>query len=142
MKLQLAALLVSAGALSACADYYPPPPPPGPPPMASATPDGDGCFRTGDIDNHKVADGRTLYLRASNRDVFRLEMVGQCLSGVGPSDPLVIRSRGAPYACRAIDLDISVARGGMSGAATPCIVDRMVRLTPDEVAALPDRVRP
>lgn len=144
MKPGLAGLLAAAGALAACADYYPPPPPPPPPPMAAAAPT-DGCFRTGDIDRHKVADDRTLYIRVGNRDIFRLNMVAACLSGIGPSDPLIIReAAGAPYACRPLDLDVSVARGGLTsgGGTTPCLVQSMSRLTPDEVAALPDRYRP
>lgn len=143
MKLWPMALVGAAATLSACADYYPPPPPPPPipPGVASAAPLEDGCLRTRDIDNHRVADARTVYVRVANRDVFRLEMSGACLSGVGPNDPLVIReSAGQAFACRPVDLDISIARG--AGGTTPCIVRSMTRLTPDEVAALPDRHRP
>lgn len=144
MKPIALASIGAAAALSACADYYPPPPPPPippPAPVASTAPLEDGCFRTRDIDRHRVADARTLYVRIANRDVFRMEMSAACLSGVGPSDPLVIREAGgSPYACRPIDLDISVARGLSSS--TPCIVQSMARLSPDEVAALPDRYRP
>jgi|GEM_PF-336370 len=147
MKLALTALLGAAGALAACSEPYPPPP--GPPLASVAAADqplADGCFRTHDIDNHRVADDHTLYIRVANRDVYRLEMAGSCLAAASSSDPLVIREPpGVPYACRPIDLDISIARGGLGlggGTPIPCIVKSMTRLTPDEVAALPPRDRP
>ncbi|CAN7400988.1 DUF6491 family protein [Phenylobacterium sp. LjRoot225] len=148
MKLAFAGLIGAAGALAACTGY-PPPPPPGPQlaPIAAADPPlADGCFRTREINGHQVADDHTLYIRVANRDVYRLEMAGSCLAGASSSDPLVMREPpGVPYACRPIDLDISIARGGlgMGGVTpTPCIVQSMTRLTPAEVAALPPRLRP
>lgn len=143
MKTCSLALISAAATLGACASSYPPtpPPPPIPPSAASTGSLEDACLRTGDIDRHRVADSRTLYVRVANRDVFRFEMSAACLSGVGPNDPIVIRpSSGQSLACRPVDLDISVARG--VGGSTPCIVRSMTRLTPEEVAALPDRIRP
>jgi hypothetical protein len=145
MKLAFTAVLGAAAALAACADYYPPPPPPPPPPPAVAVvPMADGCFRTHDITNHTVGDDRTLYISVNNRDVYRLEMSGACLAGAMSSDPIVMREPpGTPYACRPIDLDISITKGGLqTGIPTPCIVQSMTRLTPAEVAALPPRIRP
>lgn len=143
MKPWLPSLFGALGALAACADYYPPPPPPAvpPPPVAAADAPADACFRTRDIDNHRVADPRTLYIRVANRDIFRIETSAACLSGAGPNDPLVIReATGTSLVCRPIDIDISIARG--VGGSSPCIIQSLTRLTPDEVAALPDRIRP
>jgi hypothetical protein len=110
---------------------------------AAATP-ADGCFRTHDIGNHQIADDRTLYINVNNRDIYRLTMANSCLAGAMSTDPLVMREPpGAPYACRPIDLDISVVHGSLpNGIPTPCIVQSMARLTPAEVAALPPRLRP
>ncbi|MDB5448709.1 MAG: hypothetical protein JWQ97_4026 [Phenylobacterium sp.] len=148
MKLALTALVGAVGALAACTDAYPPPPPPGPPlPVAAVGPPSmaDGCFRTHDITNHTIGDDRTLYISVNNRDVYRLEMSGSCLAGATSSDPIIMREPpGTPYACRPIDLDISISHGGLGsgGIPTPCIVQSMVRLAPAEVAALPPRFRP
>jgi hypothetical protein len=147
MKLALTALIGAAGALAACAAPQPPPPAASPAPLAAAaSPLAGGCFRTRDVDNHQVGDDHTLYIRLANRDVYRLEMAGACLAAASSSDPLVIREPpGLSYACRPIDLDISIARGGFGmGRMTPipCIVRSMARLTPAEVAALPSRARP
>jgi hypothetical protein len=148
MKLALTALIGAAGVLAACADQHPPPPRPSLAPAAAAAdpPLADGCFRTRDIGGHQIGDDHTLYIRLANREVYRLEMAGACLAAASSSDPLVIREPpGVAYACRPIDLDISIAHGGFGVGGmtpTPCIVQSMARLTPAEVAALPDRLRP
>ena len=136
-------ILVGAATLCACTAAAPTPAP-----TASAEASA-ACFRTRDITNHRIVNDNTVYIQVARRDVFRLEMVGHCLAGTGGSDPLVIRTRaGSTLACRPVDLDISVARGvGTTGnlrssARTPCIVQSMTRLTPDQVAALPSRSRP
>lgn len=145
MKLALTAL-VGAAALAGCTNTYAPPGPPPTPVAAASAPLAEDCFRTREITNHRIADDHTVYIEVARRDVFRLEMVGHCLAGTGGTDPLVIREpTGVPYACRPVDLDISVARGlgGLaSGGTTPCIVQSMSRLTPAEVAALPPKDRP
>ena len=148
MKLALTALLGVAGVLAACAeDYAPPPPPPGPPVAVVVPvqpPMGADCFRTHDITNHTIGDDHTMYVGVNNHDVYRLEMAGACLAAASSTDPLVMREPpGTPYVCRPIDLDISITKGGLqTGIPTPCIVSSMARLTPAEVAALPQRLRP
>jgi len=145
MKLALTALAGATLALAACADYDPPPPPQPPPgPVAMVPPMSDGCFRTSDIGNHTIGDDHTLYIRVGLREVYRLEMSNACLGGANSTDPLVMRQPpGSAYACRPIDLDISITKGGLeTGIPTPCIVSSMAHLSPDEVAALPSRLRP
>jgi hypothetical protein len=145
MKLALSALIGGAGLLARRADSHPPPPPP--PPAAAITAPvaaAPGCFYTRDITSHTVGDDRTLYIRLRNNDVYRLGMSGACLAGARSSDPIIMREPpGTTYACRPIDLDISVTLGGLpSGIPSPCIVDSLARLTPAQAAALPPRLRP
>jgi hypothetical protein len=148
MKLTLILILGAAGALSACAEPYEPPPLPVVPvaavvPVTPASgPLADGCFHTRDITNHTIADDQTMYLNVNNRDVYRLVMSSACLAGAMPTDPIVMREPpGTPYACRPIDLDISISHSpGLTP--VPCIVQSMARLTPAEVGALPPRWRP
>lgn len=138
------ATLFGAATLAACTGA---PPPEGAPQRTASTDAPAACFRTGDITNHRIANDHTVYIEVARRDVFRLEMVGHCLAGTGGGDPLVIHEpQGVPYACRPVDLTISVARGAgvglASGGTTPCIVASMAKLTPEEVAALPPKDRP
>ena len=152
MRLALFSLAGAAAALGACADYYPPPPPPLPPgAVVVAPPPPDAlvpgrlapgqCFRTQEIRNHTIGDDHTLFLDVAGRDVYQVTMRGSCLAGAISSDPLVMRQPpGSPMVCRPLDLDIAVSRGG--GPAMPCIVDSVIRLTPEQIASLPPRVRP
>ena len=153
MKFALPMLFGAAGLLGACTEY-PPPPPPMPVaavvvpavPAAAVAPVamGDNCFRTSDIVSHQIGDDHTLYIRTRGNGIWRLDMSGACLAAASSDDPLVMREPpGVPYACRAVDLDISIRKGGaMSGINTPCIVNNLTRLTAAEIDALPPRVRP
>lgn len=102
---------------------------------APATP----CFQTRDIRNHTVGDPRTLYFDIAGRAVYRVSMSNNCLAASFSSDPIVLRNfMGSSQICRPLDLDLSAGPSGMSR----CIVSEIARLTPQEVAALPKKLRP
>ncbi|WP_374578416.1 DUF6491 family protein [Phenylobacterium sp.] len=103
---------------------------------------GPQCFRVSQIQNHTKGDAKTLYLSVKpKRQVYRLGMSGSCLAGVNSGDPLVLETvGGTDMVCRPLDLDLKVKVG--AGGLTPCIIKDITRLTPDQVAALPPKVRP
>ena len=103
---------------------------------------GPQCFRVSQIQNHTKGDATTLYLSVKpKRQVYRLGMSGSCLAGVNSSDPLVLETAGgSDMVCRPLDLDLKIKAG--AGGLTPCIIKDITRLTPDQVAALPPKVRP
>ncbi|WP_297697092.1 DUF6491 family protein [Phenylobacterium sp.] len=144
----LGALGAAALGLAACEDYYPaaPPPPPGAVAVAPAygvpaVAVAPACFRTYDIKNHTVADDHTLYINVYNRAVYRIDLSGACLAGATSSDPIIMREPpGSTYVCHPIDLDVGVRVGG--GVVNHCIVSAITPLTPDQVAALPPKLRP
>ncbi len=108
--------------------------------LAGAATAADQCFRTQDMKSHKIVDDHTLYVGVGARDVYRFEMKGACLAAADNTDPLVIETvadRGT--VCTALDLNLSISRGGMT---SPCITERIVKLTPEEVAAIPKGLRP
>ena len=106
-----------------------------------SAPQGSQCFRVSQIQNHTKGDNQTIYISARNRDVFRLSMSGNCLAGVSSTDPLVLTpTGGTDVICRPLDLDLKVRMG--AGGLTPCIIKDITKLTPEQAAALPPKVRP
>jgi hypothetical protein len=102
---------------------------------------GSQCFRMSQIDGHKKGDDRTLYISARHRDVFRLDMSSNCLAGASSTDPLVMSpTAGNDVICRPLDLDLKIRMG--PGGLTPCIIKDIIKLTPEQVAALPPKVKP
>jgi hypothetical protein len=94
------------------------------------------CFMTRDLRNHTVADAHTLYFDVGGRAVYRATMSNNCLASAVSSDPIVLRDQaGTGRICKPIDLDV-----GVNG--TRCIAQSLTRLTPEEAAALPRKVRP
>ena len=99
------------------------------------------CFRMSQIDNHTKGDDQTLYLSVRHRDVYRLSMSGNCLAGASSNDALVMQpTAGADLICRPLDLDLKVRTS--PGMLSPCIIKDITKLTPEQAAALPPRVKP
>jgi hypothetical protein len=138
---RLALAATAAAALAACAA--------GPPEqtaaLSAAPPAGAGlppgqCIRSTEIRNHTIVDNRTLLIDVRGRDTYRVTVAGGCLAGASSTDPIVTRSPpGANLICRPIEMDLGVTKGGF---VSSCIVESIDRLSPEEVAALPPRLRP
>lgn len=97
------------------------------------------CFRLSDLGGHKVASPDTLYYSVRRKEVYKFTFSGSCLAGVTASDPLILEPLGASSRiCRPLDLNLSV------GGTIPrrCIIKSIERLTPEQVAALPKKLKP
>ena len=107
-----------------------------PPPSGTGLPD-DQCLLSHEVGNHKIVDGRTLLVDGFGRSkgVYRFSMSNGCLRSAISSDPIGIQQVGGGRICKPTDLALS-ARSGL------CAVDSIVKLSPEEVAALPRRLRP
>jgi hypothetical protein len=139
MKLAIIILAASAAALSTLATAATPSPLTAPPPSGTGLPTGQ-CIRSHDIRNHTVADKRTLLMNVNGRGTYRVTMVGSCLAGAISSDPIITREPpGTSIICRPIEMDVGIVKGGFE---TRCIVDSIVKMSPEEVAALPRRLKP
>ena len=102
---------------------------------------GSQCFRMSQIRNHTKSDDQTLYFSVGSRDVYRLDMSGACLAGTSSSDPLILETvGGTDLICRPIDLSLKVKLGNVG--VSPCIIKEITKLTPDQIAALPPKVKP
>ncbi|WP_337187614.1 DUF6491 family protein [Phenylobacterium sp.] len=142
MKLPILALAVAAAATAIATGAVAQKPsalPTPPPPSGAGLAPGD-CFRSSDMRNHTIGDRQTLLVDVQGKGAYRVTMKGSCLAGATSSDPIVTRSPpGAALICKPIDMDISISRAGFP---SPCIVDSVVRMTPEEVAALPPKLKP
>jgi hypothetical protein len=99
------------------------------------------CFRTGQIRNHTIVDKSTALINVDGRAVYRIGTSNSCFAGATSSDPLITRSPpGSTTVCKPIDMDLGVKMAG--GPSNRCIVASITKLTPDEVAALPRKLKP
>jgi hypothetical protein len=108
-------------------------------PAASAT--DHPCFFINQWQGWKADGPNTLYLRVNMRDIYRADLSAgaEQLSWAG-SYHLVSRVQGSSSICGPLDLQLAVSDG--HGYYQPLIVKSLVKLTPEEAAALPPKVRP
>lgn len=98
------------------------------------------CIRSHDIRNHTILDRNTLLISDRSRSAYRVTMKGGCLLGATTSDPIITRNPpGSDIICKPIDMDIGIGRDGFE---TRCIVDSIVKLTPEQLAMVPKKLRP
>ena len=110
-----------------------------PPPAGTRLPPGQ-CIRSHEIRNHTIADDNTLLMNVAGTGTYRVTVDGACLGGAVTSDPIITREPpGNHIICRPIDMDLAVVKGGFE---SKCIVRSIVRMSPEEVAALPKKLKP
>jgi hypothetical protein len=132
MALAVGATAVGTLALAASA-----PSPLGPAPASGARLPADQCVAPRDIRNHSVVDKKTLLVDVGGRrkGLYRLTMRTGCLTGATSSDPIGISQMHGDSLCNPKDLNLTI-RGGF------CIVDSIVKMSPEEAAALPRALKP
>ncbi len=108
-------------------------------PIAEAQPQpaqGNVCFRLNSISGSTLADASTLYIRADGGRVFRIGFANPC--NTASSYTLILHPvSNNGVVCSAIGLDIAVR-----DTRERCVPSTLERLTPEEAAALPAKVRP
>ncbi|HTX50192.1 MAG TPA: hypothetical protein VME40_12485 [Caulobacteraceae bacterium] len=107
-------------------------------PVAWAAPgdNGGACFRLSDIGGSKLDGPSKLYVRVNGRRVFRIDFENPCDTADAYSLVLHPVSNNG-MVCKAIELDVHVRDTHEA-----CVPKTLTELTPDEVAALPAKVRP
>jgi hypothetical protein len=99
----------------------------------------DQCFRVMDIDGSVQASQTHLNLQTRDHRYYQIQTKGACFTTLG-IDPYVLNVRGgSDLICRPIDVDLSA---GPRGFQMPCIVDKIVPMTKEQVMALPKREQP
>jgi hypothetical protein len=100
----------------------------------------DACFSAANFRAWKAADGSTIFVRASRRRYYRLDLMGICPQLTMPGARLITTFTGSRRVCSALDWNLRVA--GPATPATVCRVRSMTPLSPAQVAAIPADDRP
>ena len=134
MRTAIIAAALTLGAVSLAAST---PSPLGPPPPAGAGLPKDQCIVARDVGAHTVVDQNTLLLSATgrNRGLYRLTMGNGCLRSSVSSEALGFRYFHGDKICEPNDF-VLTARSGL------CHVVSIVKLTPEEAAAVPRKLKP
>lgn len=96
------------------------------------------CFWSSQVNNFASVDDRVVNVRVGVKDVYRLEMFGHC-NDLSWNNRIAIVSRGGSSICSGLDAEIiSPSTIGPQR----CKVQKITKLTPAEIAALPKGARP
>lgn len=107
----------------------------------AAAPAKSECFLSGDWAGWKASDdSKSIYIRVENRRIFRIDFSAACPMLRSPGVFLVTKSRGSPWICHPLDLDLKVSDG--HGMSAPCLPAAITRLSPEQASALPRNLRP
>ena len=140
MKLAIIALAAASTAAVGATAFAAKESPLGPPPAAGTGLPTGQCIRSHEIRNHTIADRQTLLLDVDGKATYRITVDGACLGGAVSSDPIVTRQPpGSAIICKPIDMDLAISKGGFE---SQCIVRSIVKMSPEEVAALPRKLKP
>jgi hypothetical protein len=96
------------------------------------------CFYARDVNGFNAADSKTVYLRVGVKDVYRLDLFATC-PDIDWDWKIGIVSRGSDWICDAMDATL-IARSPIGP--QRCEVNKVTKLTPAEVAALPRKSKP
>ena len=107
---------------------------------AAAQPRAESCFRLSQLQNTHADGDRRIYARVGTNTFYRIDLANRCSAlGFGGSHLVLTPTPGSDLICRPIDLDLKVSE---DGAAEACFIQSITRLSPDEAAAIPRRVKP
>jgi hypothetical protein len=105
---------------------------------ASGAHAAEQCFYMSNIQNSRAADDHTVYIRVGVDEIYRMDMQYPCTDL--QNSKLIVRSvSGSGQICKAVDVDLKVGDQGFRSA---CVARSITRLTPDEAAALPRKIKP
>jgi hypothetical protein len=107
-----------------------------------SSPKADQCFYSSQFQGFRAINDHSFYMRAGVNDIYRIDLSGSCPVLQYPDARLITVVRGSNLICGPLDWDLRVAQGGPGGMAEPCIVSAQTRMTKEEAAAIPPKLRP
>ena len=100
------------------------------------------CFFSRDFQTWRSPDANTILIRVGVSRLYRLDLSAPCPTLQFPNAHLINTFHGSDSVCGPLDWDIRVAQYPGGGATEQCVVKSMTQLTPQQVAAIPPRMRP
>jgi hypothetical protein len=97
------------------------------------------CFLAHDWDDWRGSDPNTIYVRVRQHDFFKLELSAGSNMVTDRSNHLVSHIRDSSWVCSPLDLDMWISDGHVQ---VPLLVKSITKLTPEQVAAIPEKFRP
>ena len=102
----------------------------------------NNCFSLSDWRGWKADGDQTLYLKVRMHDVYRVDLSEKENFLNAPNMHLVTKSYGSDMVCNPLDLDIRLADSISPAFASHLFIKAITKLTPEEIEALPEKVRP
>jgi hypothetical protein len=99
------------------------------------------CFLSSNWTGWHAPDDKTLYLRVSLHDIYRVDLNSASPMLKWPSTHLVNIMHGSNYVCSPLDLQLSVADND-GGVRDFLFVKAITKLTPEQVSAIPKKDLP
>lgn len=93
------------------------------------------CILVRDIRNHTVVDQNTMLMNVFGKGIYKVTTAQACFRSAISSDQISFQTVGREKICKAQQLGLQ-ARSGWCGAQS------IAKLTPEEVSALPKKLKP
>lgn len=106
----------------------------------AATPSQRACFSLHQLQSTRPDGDQRVYFRVGLHDVYRLDLAFRCSALRDQEGIVLLPAGGQDLICTPLDLDLRARQLG--GGSTACMIKSITRLTPEEAAALPPKVRP
>lgn len=100
------------------------------------------CFYSNQFEGFRAINDHAFYMRVNINDIYRIDLAQSCPELTYPDVRLDTVVRGSSLICGPLDWDLRVAQNGPGGFSTPCIVSGQTRLSKEEAAAIPRKLRP
>lgn len=98
------------------------------------------CFLAHQWQSWKAPNDKTILVRVNQHDVWRLDLKGGSRMITDDTNHLITNLSQSAWICHAIDLsNMKISDGHVT---EPLFVRSITKLTPDEVAAIPEKDRP
>ncbi|HEX4740523.1 MAG TPA: DUF6491 family protein [Caulobacteraceae bacterium] len=98
------------------------------------------CFFISQWEGWKAPDDHTLYLGVNYHEVYKVGLAGGSSILQDPEAHIVSITQGPDSVCNPLDLQLSIVEP--YGIREPLIAKSLVKLTPEEVKAIPPKYRP